>query len=103
MKYCPWRYRSNCIFFFLWIRHPPRSTLFPYTTLFRSTDHTLPASVTLPPAQYPDPATTSGFFIPLLDRLRREPGVVAAGAIAGLPLTGRRGDLNFQEIGRAHV
>src|SRR5256885_14564016 len=26
-------------FFFLMIRRPPRSTLFPYTTLFRSTDH----------------------------------------------------------------
>src|SRR5207302_10258948 len=25
-----------CIFFFSWIRHPPSSTLFPYTTLFRS-------------------------------------------------------------------
>ena len=31
-------YRRNCIhiFFFLLIRRPPRSTLFPYTTLFRS-------------------------------------------------------------------
>src|SRR2546426_9288759 len=32
--------RSNpivdCLFFFLMIRRPPRSTLFPYTTLFRS-------------------------------------------------------------------
>src|SRR5215217_8576273 len=28
--------RSNwCLFFFLMIRRPPRSTLFPYTTLFR--------------------------------------------------------------------
>src|SRR3712207_9523585 len=27
----------NC--FFLMIRRPPRSTLFPYTTLFRSTGH----------------------------------------------------------------
>src|SRR3712207_6907355 len=30
---------SNCVvasFFFLMIRRPPRSTLFPYTTLFRS-------------------------------------------------------------------
>src|SRR3989442_2082565 len=27
-------------FFFLMIRRPPRSTLFPYTTLFRSLDHT---------------------------------------------------------------
>src|SRR3712207_8843120 len=26
----------NCGFFFLMIRRPPRSTLFPYTTLFRS-------------------------------------------------------------------
>src|SRR5205823_6678814 len=25
-----------CVFFFLIIRRPPRSTLFPYTTLFRS-------------------------------------------------------------------
>src|SRR3989339_1399877 len=27
---------SLCFFFFLMIRRPPRSTLFPYTTLFRS-------------------------------------------------------------------
>src|SRR3712207_8573116 len=26
----------HCFFFFLMIRRPPRSTLFPYTTLFRS-------------------------------------------------------------------
>src|SRR6266576_6425785 len=31
------------IFFFLMIRRPPRSTLFPYTTLFRSTG--IPATV----------------------------------------------------------
>src|SRR3712207_8686579 len=29
-----------CTFFFLMIRRPPRSTLFPYTTLFRSTTRT---------------------------------------------------------------
>src|SRR2546426_9637329 len=28
--------RSYSVFFFLMIRRPPRSTLFPYTTLFRS-------------------------------------------------------------------
>src|SRR2546430_5185488 len=33
---------SCLFFFFLMIRRPPRSTLFPYTTLFRS--HTWPAS-----------------------------------------------------------
>src|SRR3712207_9086281 len=32
---------SDGLFFFLMIRRPPRSTLFPYTTLFRSTDHFL--------------------------------------------------------------
>src|SRR2546430_10555051 len=30
------RLRSFFVFFFLMIRRPPRSTLFPYTTLFRS-------------------------------------------------------------------
>src|SRR3712207_8321936 len=29
-------YTSYLLFFFLMIRRPPRSTLFPYTTLFRS-------------------------------------------------------------------
>src|ERR1051326_9343428 len=31
------------VFFFLMIRRPPRSTLFPYTTLFRSDDRRLSA------------------------------------------------------------
>src|SRR5258707_13287211 len=31
-------------FFFLMIRRPPRSTLFPYTTLFRSLRHTWPVN-----------------------------------------------------------
>src|SRR5215204_6912647 len=33
-----WRFFPSCsfCFFFLMIRRPPRSTLFPYTTLFRS-------------------------------------------------------------------
>src|SRR2546430_13489399 len=29
-------FSAICVFFFLMIRRPPRSTLFPYTTLFRS-------------------------------------------------------------------
>src|SRR5438132_14404401 len=29
-------YACVCLFFFLLLRRPPRSTLFPYTTLFRS-------------------------------------------------------------------
>src|SRR5260370_6041437 len=35
MCYCT-RYYTPISFFFLMIRRPPRSTLFPYTTLFRS-------------------------------------------------------------------
>src|SRR6266487_3502726 len=33
------RVASTLFFFFLRIRRPPRSTLFPYTTLFRSHEH----------------------------------------------------------------
>ena len=36
-----------CIFFFLMIRRPPRSTLFPYTTLFRSAPSFYPAHFSL--------------------------------------------------------
>src|SRR2546429_3980469 len=35
----PHRYFLFLLFFFLMIRRPPRSTLFPYTTLFRSRLH----------------------------------------------------------------
>src|SRR2546430_13632073 len=35
-KVCKSSLISKLIFFFLMIRRPPRSTLFPYTTLFRS-------------------------------------------------------------------
>src|SRR5439155_19608714 len=34
-------YSFSFLFFFLMIRRPPRSTLFPYTTLFRSDPHAL--------------------------------------------------------------
>src|SRR3712207_7870914 len=37
-------YRVIVLFFFLMIRRPPRSTLFPYTTLFRSVDGKLTTS-----------------------------------------------------------
>src|ERR1051326_9307387 len=48
---------SSCVFFFLMIRRPPRSTLFPYTTLFRSLPRprqkqwSLPGSNRRPPAR----------------------------------------------------
>src|SRR5437899_11997325 len=46
--------RVFCLFFFffLMIRRPPRSTLFPYTTLFRSSAVGLPSRRS-PPAGFP--------------------------------------------------
>src|SRR5215208_7833894 len=38
----------SVLFFFLMIRRPPRSTLFPYTTLFRSRGHLQLAAVPQP-------------------------------------------------------
>src|SRR5437016_11556013 len=40
-----------CSFFFLMIRRPPRSTLFPYTTLFRSLGLFSPADPGLKPLE----------------------------------------------------
>src|SRR6266542_7021177 len=40
----------NFFFFFLMIRRPPRSTLFPYTTLFRSDPGPAAAELPLDPA-----------------------------------------------------
>src|SRR3712207_7470889 len=37
--------RLHLFFFFLMIRRPPRSTLFPYTTLFRSLGHVVVSAV----------------------------------------------------------
>src|SRR5256885_16967665 len=39
---------NRCCFFFLMIRRPPRSTLFPYTTLFRSLPGDVPADTSRP-------------------------------------------------------
>src|SRR5256885_15687979 len=40
LVFCQYRMKNEGFyFFFLMIRRPPRSTLFPYTTLFRSVHH----------------------------------------------------------------
>src|SRR5256885_395037 len=44
-------------FFFLMIRRPPRSTLFPYTTLFRSDRATVAADADRYRAKLADPVT----------------------------------------------
>src|SRR5689334_24367137 len=46
-----------CDFFFLMIRRPPRSTLFPYTTLFRSPAPWEPLPAAGPEAKAEEPET----------------------------------------------
>src|SRR5277367_4259811 len=69
-------------FFFLMIRRPPRSTLFPYTTLFRSTRvHAFPRpfmrAVTQPPLKNPNRRALYIFAIPrkILTRSDRNAGL----------------------------
>src|SRR5260221_2779336 len=50
-------YTRVFIFFFLMIRRPPRSTLFPYTTLFRSQR---PSELRRPVLEMPDPLVEDG-------------------------------------------
>src|SRR6266542_399510 len=67
-----------CFFFFLMIRRPPRSTLFPYTTLFRSVraeGQAVPGSVPHPPRNRP---RSSRIPRALAARIRRVPPVRAA-------------------------
>src|SRR5258708_27470024 len=49
-------------FFFLMIRRPPRSTLFPYTTLFRSAKEPIPIPSRIAPAI--DTSATSSETLP---------------------------------------
>src|SRR2546426_584692 len=72
---------SDPFFFFLMIRRPPRSTLFPYTTLFRSYMFYCADIISEPPG------TRSG-----------RPGVLPA-----FEPWGRRGADARRKIGRAHV
>src|SRR5262249_62247313 len=48
----------SLIFFFLMIRRPPRSTLFPYTTLFRSVDAQIAAH-----ASHSSTSAMDGFWL----------------------------------------
>src|SRR3712207_7065143 len=77
------------LFFFLMIRRPPRSTLFPYTTLFRSSQHLAGLFLT-------DPAEAPGRLFsatPTLAPLWRPDGRVLA---IGLP-SSRDGGLRLRD------
>src|SRR5690606_41289255 len=70
-------------FFFLLIRRPPRSTLFPYTTLFRSLR-----------------LRRSGLGLPISGR-RRRPG--RRGSAAGLDCPRLLGDRKSTRLNSSHV
>src|SRR5215475_15380125 len=56
----PWSFlSSSLLFFFLMIRRPPRSTLFPYTTLFRSAPRRTPGRGRSPPTPGRTPRSRS--------------------------------------------
>src|SRR5258707_7525528 len=66
---CRLRQLSICVFFFLMIRRPPRSTLFPYTTLFRSPR--FEAHQPAPPSSSP-PVDESSFVTCHVSKLDRK-------------------------------
>jgi putative ABC transport system permease protein len=53
-----------------------------------STEHVLASTIVLPSAQYPTPQSKVDFFRRVLERIEALPGVEAAGATDGLPLSG---------------
>ena len=63
-------------------------------------DHLLTARISLPPLQYRDPARIAGFYSELLAGVRAMPGVVAAGAVDGMPFGGGGHGGDFQIAGR---
>src|SRR3712207_8499342 len=65
------------LFFFLMIRRPPRSTLFPYTTLFRSDPDCAAEALASPPARAAIPPASHRSS-------RAKPGDVRAGSVQAL-------------------
>src|SRR3712207_8738811 len=62
------------------IRRPPRSTLFPYTTLFRSIVPTIPGPIgfggTVPPAPTPNPINASSPTAPMANAVGISPRII---------------------------
>src|SRR2546430_4768431 len=58
IRYLHFSVPNDFFFFFLMIRRPPRSTLFPYTTLFRSPQPALESEFFLRPLPAPQPRSS---------------------------------------------
>src|SRR3712207_7055750 len=95
-------------FFFLMIRRPPRSTLFPYTTLFRSfrlKDATalgrapVPIEEVEPVSEIVKRFQTGAMSYGSISKEAHETLAIAMNRLGGKSNTGEGGE----EIGRAHV
>src|ERR1035441_8527771 len=77
------RSEERRIYFFLMIRRPPRSTLFPYTTLFRSVSSAAGAPVVIEhsPAHQVEPAIVDPLAV-ACDAFAGEPQALGNGATA---------------------
>src|SRR2546429_5940521 len=77
------------------IRRPPRSTLFPYTTLFRSNENPSPGDIaSLPPPQVCVPANEPcPFQQPLSNQIR---------ALVGYGSENRKGDRKSTRLNSSH-
>src|SRR2546422_1889217 len=71
------------------IRRPPRSTLFPYTTLFRSPEHGNEKGG--------GPGRPASLFSPL-----GESGQSDGGRLAGFPERGKKGDRKSTRLNSSH-
>src|SRR3712207_7862469 len=91
--------------FFLMIRRPPRSTLFPYTTLFRSTAGPTPGDVQRPAAQRRHPGVAEKLHVPVPARrlLRPRNGAVVQGALRGERQEARHGDRKSTRLNSSHA
>jgi predicted permease len=64
------------------------------------TDHLLTFSIPVPEGQLTDPQQINAFYQQLLDRINALPGVSAASASTGMPLTGTSFGMPFQIAGK---
>src|SRR3989440_12443232 len=88
------------VFFFLMIRPPPRSTLFPYTTLFRSRRRFRPA-----PATPRIRSVGLDFLAGHAGALAAKPAVICGDRVLDFATLNRHASrvANAFKIGRAHV
>src|SRR2546422_4063563 len=93
--------RSRFFFFFLMIRRPPRSTLFPYTTLFRSQGER-PRHRRGGPRGGPDPPAADSHDVGGDDH-GRGTGRVGRGSRLGSPQTARSGEDTSELQSRLHI